>query len=87
MIIMKFGGSSLKDAHCIRRAVDIVVQHRDEQPVVVVSAIGRTTQALVRLGRAALTEGFPAAEPLLEDLLQDHRNGLRFQLSSHATKR
>ena len=73
MIVMKFGGSSLKDTHCIRRAVDIVAQHRDEQPVVVVSAIGRTTQALVRLGHTALTEGFPAAELLLDDLLQDHR--------------
>ncbi len=76
MIVMKFGGSSLQDAICIRRAVDIVLQHREEQPVVVVSAIGKTTQALVRLGHTAFADGVTAATPLLGDLLHLHRTVL-----------
>lgn len=76
MIVMKFGGSSLEDAICIRRAVDIVLQHREERPVVVVSAIGKTTQALVQLGHTALSNGLTAATPLLDDLLQHHRTVL-----------
>jgi len=69
MIVMKFGGTSLQNAVCIRRAVDIVKQHRSRRPVVVVSAIGRTTQALVDLGQAALAGGHRATAPLLNDLL------------------
>lgn len=33
MIVMKFGSTSLKNADCIRRAVHIVAQHRDQHPV------------------------------------------------------
>jgi aspartate kinase len=73
MIVMKFGGSSLQNAVCIRRAVDIVMQHQSRQPLVVVSAIGRTTQALVHLGRTALADGPNGAAPLLEELLHHHR--------------
>jgi len=73
MIVMKFGGTSLQDAVCIRRAVDIVKQHRSRRPVVVVSAIGRTTQALVDLGQTALSDGHGATVPLLNDLLDHHR--------------
>jgi aspartate kinase len=73
MIVMKFGGTSLQDAVCIRRAVDIVMQQRSRQPVVVVSAIGTTTQALLELGRTALADGPDAAAPLLEGLLDHHR--------------
>jgi len=73
MIVMKFGGTSLQDAVCIRRAVDIVKQHRSRRPVVVVSAIGRTTQALVDLGQTALADGHRATAPLLNDLLDHHR--------------
>jgi len=41
--------------------------------VVVVSAIGRTTQALVDLGQTALADGHGATVPLLNDLLGHHR--------------
>jgi len=76
MIVMKFGGTSLQDAVCIRRAVDIVTQRRGQQPLVVVSAIGTTTQALLALGHTALADGTAAAAPLLEGVLDHHRTVL-----------
>lgn len=49
LIVMKFGGSSLASASHIRHAAELILQSRQEgnQTVVVVSAQGNTTDALV----------------------------------------
>lgn len=47
MIVMKFGGSSLESASAIEKVVSIVRSHLDRRPVVVVSAMGKTTDGLV----------------------------------------
>ena len=70
---MKFGGTSLQDADCIRRAVHIVAQRRDQRPVVVVSAIGRTTRTLLRVCEMALADGAETAGGQLEELAGHHR--------------
>ena len=74
MIVMKFGGTSLQDAESIRRAVGIVKSHQDRQPLVVVSAIGSTTKALLQLGDIALNDGVDAAHAPLDDIAQRHRD-------------
>jgi aspartate kinase len=74
---MKFGGTSLQDAECIRRAVEIVKSRQDRQPLVVVSAIGSTTKALLHLGDVALEDGVSGAATLLEDVAQRHREILK----------
>jgi aspartate kinase len=57
MIIQKFGGTSLEDASALERLCAIVSQARDRCPVVVVSAVGETTDRLVEtLERAAAGE-------------------------------
>ncbi len=43
---MKFGGTSVEDARAFARVARIVGAHRDERPVVVVSAMSRVTDAL-----------------------------------------
>jgi aspartate kinase len=43
MTVMKFGGSSLESAGAIQQAVSIVERHLNQNPVVVVSAMGKTT--------------------------------------------
>ncbi len=55
MIIMKFGGSSLANAERIRHVVDIIKMHIDEKPLIVVSAMGRTTDNLLEAVDHALT--------------------------------
>src|ERR1035438_7760976 len=55
MIVMKFGGSSLESAGAIEQAASIVKERLDRKPVLVVSAMGKTTDRLldaVRSGRA-----------------------------------
>ncbi|HEX4948399.1 MAG TPA: aspartate kinase, partial [Blastocatellia bacterium] len=51
MIVMKFGGTSVEDAAAIRRLVSIVRQKLEQQPIVVVSAMARVTNALLDCAR------------------------------------
>ena len=53
MIVMKFGGSSLESSSAIRRIVDIVKARLYLRPVVVVSAMGKTTNSLLAVAQAA----------------------------------
>ncbi|MDB4949729.1 MAG: aspartate kinase [Gemmatimonadetes bacterium] len=46
--VMKFGGTSVEDAAALARLAAIVAARRAERPVVVVSAMARVTDALVR---------------------------------------
>jgi aspartate kinase len=53
MIVMKFGGSSVESGRAIRRVAAIVKDHLPRNPVVVVSAMGKTTTRLLDLASAA----------------------------------
>jgi aspartate kinase len=53
MIVMKFGGSSVESASAIERVAGIVKQGLAREPVVVVSAMGKTTQQLLTMGEEA----------------------------------
>ena len=53
MIIMKFGGSSLESSTAIHQAAAIVKEHLHRNPVVVVSAMGKTTDRLLDAARDA----------------------------------
>ena len=53
MIVVKFGGTSVGDAEAIGRAASIVQSRLDKQPVVVVSALGGATNALLAMGEQA----------------------------------
>jgi len=54
MIIMKFGGTSLRDAPAIKTVCEIVRARLDARPVVVVSAVSGVTDALEVIGRTAV---------------------------------
>ena len=47
--IYKFGGASVKDADAVRNLTDIVGQHKDEDILLVVSAMGKTTNMLEKV--------------------------------------
>ena len=53
MIVMKFGGSSVESASAIERVAGIVRRELARNPVVVVSAMGKTTQQLLTMGEEA----------------------------------
>src|SRR6476659_7909441 len=54
MIVMKFGVSSVESAAAIERVASIVGARRERKPVVVVSAMGKTTNNLLAIAQAAL---------------------------------
>ncbi len=54
MIVMKFGGSSVESAAAIERVAGIVKARRERRPVVVVSAMGKTTNKLLAIAAAAI---------------------------------
>jgi len=68
-VIVKFGGSSLADGHSIARAIDSVVKKakKNFQIVVVVSAMGKTTDFLIETAMQAC-DGKPS-EDMLDDVM------------------
>jgi len=54
MIVMKFGGTSVESAAAIERVASIVKARKDRKPIVVVSAMGKTTNKLLAIANAAI---------------------------------
>ncbi len=54
MIVMKFGGTSVESAEAIRRVAGIVRERLAQRPVVVVSAMGKTTNKLLEIANMAV---------------------------------
>jgi aspartokinase/homoserine dehydrogenase 1 len=71
--VMKFGGTSVGDAACIARAVQIVAQAARENAVVaVVSAISGVTNRLVEAANRAAGGDREAGAALIAELRQQH---------------
>ncbi len=88
MIVMKFGGSSVESAEAIERIAGIVRGQVARRPVVVVSAMGKTTNKLLAIADAAVAGQRDAALTLLEELHQFHRResaglGVEDQVDAH----
>jgi len=54
MVVMKFGGTSVESASAIERVAGIVKGREARRPVVVVSAMGKTTNKLLAIADAAI---------------------------------
>ncbi len=75
---MKFGGTSVADADAMTRVVNIVRRQWDSQPkgsrppVVVVSALSKVTDGLIRTAEFARSGDAARAAALVNDLLERH---------------
>jgi aspartate kinase len=72
MIVAKFGGTSVADAAAIARAAAIVAERVPQQPLVVVSALAGTTNALIAIAEQAATGQIILAMRGVESLRQRH---------------
>jgi aspartate kinase len=72
MIVMKFGGTSVQDAAAIRNAAEIVKSKLAGQPIVVVSAMARVTDALLRIARTAEARHYDEAKATIAELKARH---------------
>jgi len=57
LLVMKFGGSSLAGAEHMRRVAGIIRDRQTLRPIVVLSAIGKTTNELIAAAERALETG------------------------------
>ena len=72
MIVCKFGGTSVADAVAIDRAVQIVRDRMDRQPIVVVSALGGATNSLLELAKHAAAGDLLVALQQIQQLRERH---------------
>ncbi|MBL8754489.1 MAG: aspartate kinase [Planctomycetes bacterium] len=81
-LVMKFGGSSVATGARLRQVADLVVAARNRRPAVVLSAMGKSTDALFAAGEAARSGDvgtamervgtvFASAQAACADLLAD----------------
>jgi aspartate kinase len=85
MIVMKFGGSSVESAAAIERVAGIVRERLDRKPVVVVSAMGKTTNRLLSIATRAVNGKRDEALRELLDLKQFHlrESGMERTVDDH----
>jgi aspartate kinase len=74
MIVMKFGGTSVEDAKAIDRTAGIVRQRLARKPVVVVSAMAKVTDTLLKMAQAAGSGERDTALELSRGLRERHYN-------------
>jgi len=72
MIVMKFGGTSVESAEAITRVAGIVRARLDQKPVVVVSAMGKTTNKLLAIAADAVADELKSALDKLNELREFH---------------
>uniref|UniRef100_A0A453MHR8 Aspartokinase n=1 Tax=Aegilops tauschii subsp. strangulata TaxID=200361 RepID=A0A453MHR8_AEGTS len=65
-VVMKFGGSSVSSAARMREMADLILSFPEERPVVVLSAMGKTTNNLLQAGEKAVSCGAPKASEINE---------------------
>ncbi|XP_015695303.1 aspartokinase 2, chloroplastic-like isoform X2 [Oryza brachyantha] len=56
-VVMKFGGSSVASAERMREVADLILSFPEERPVIVLSAMGKTTNKLLMAGEKAVDCG------------------------------
>jgi len=88
MIVMKFGGTSVESTEAIERIANIVRGQLARRPVVVVSAMGKTTNKLLAIAGSAVAGQREKALVLLDELRAFHNQesaglGVEDQLEAH----
>jgi aspartate kinase len=76
LIVVKFGGTSVGDAEAIERAASIVRGRLPGRPVIVVSAMGGATNALLALAEQAAKGQLIGAARAVEALRERHLNAV-----------
>ena len=72
MKVFKFGGASIKDAPSIVNVGNIIGRHKDVQLVVVISALGKTTNALEEVAQAFFKQEIDNANEKIDALERHH---------------
>lgn len=82
MIVFKFGGASVKDPEAVKNVSSVIQLYNNQKLLVVVSAMGKTTNALERVWRAKM-DGNDAPEEL-RGIEEYHLNIVRSLFKDHS---
>ncbi len=74
MFVFKFGGASVKSAEAVKNIVEILRRHKADEIVVVVSAMGKTTNGLERIIDSYISRELEAMNKEVEQLRAYHFN-------------
>jgi aspartate kinase len=72
MIVMKFGGTSVESREAITRITSIVKKYEERRPIVVVSAMGKTTNKLLAAASEAAAGRRDQALTIVDELRGQH---------------
>ena len=72
MKVFKFGGASVKDSAGIKNVAEIIKRYAEDKTLVIVSATGKTTNALEEVIKAYYTESTEAAIKKIEPVKENH---------------
>ncbi|HMG32825.1 MAG TPA: aspartate kinase [Blastocatellia bacterium] len=84
MIVMKFGGTSVEDAASVKRVAEIVRARIDQKPLVVVSAMGKTTRKLLESAEASASGDTRTTLAAIASLKTRHLSEARRLVKSNA---
>jgi aspartate kinase len=74
VIVIKFGGTSVGDADRVANAIEIVSARREQQPVIVVSALAGVTNELVAASEAACAQDPEKVAAIIARIRQRHED-------------
>lgn len=84
MQVFKFGGASVNSVERVKNVGDILKQYPNEKLVVVISAMGKTTNALEKVANAFYEGKKEDALQLFQQVKQQHLNTAKFLLVTNA---
>ncbi|MFV0604550.1 MAG: aspartate kinase [Niabella sp.] len=83
MKVFKFGGASISDFERIKNVGQILEAHKGEQILIIVSALGKTTNALEKVAEAFYKNKVNEALSLFEKIKKDHITLAKYLLVTH----
>lgn len=72
MIVYKFGGASVKSAEAVKNVAEIIRIHTHSPLIVIISAMGKTTNALERVTEAFFNRDIEQARVVLDEVKNYH---------------
>src|SRR5215213_7804674 len=83
MQVFKFGGASVNSVERIKNLAEILRQYPNEKLLVVISAMGKTTNALEKVVEAFYAGRQQEALQLFESVKQNHTTTAKYLLVTH----
>lgn len=83
MKVFKFGGASVNSVERIQNVAAIMQAHKDEKMVVIISAMGKTTNALEKVAKAFYAGRKEEALQLFSQVKQQHVTTAKYLMVTH----